>query len=175
MHWLFWGSGSTTEERYGYIAIFLAILITILHNLCTANYIFIREKKKAALIRLTYMITFKKKNEYFDSKLPKELPTINIFCLISIKNWLNCRRIVMQKYKIECIVLDIEFFLIFLYILNLIIIFYLDFYGIIWKRLFLFSDKVLLYGEILDILFFIVLFIKKVKIFFFLYFSIFIL
>ena len=81
----------------------------------------------------------------------------------------------MQKYKIECIVLDIEFFLIFLYILNLIIIFYLDFYGIIWKRLFLFSDKVLLYGEILDILFFIVLFIKKVKIFFFLYFSIFIL
>ena len=70
---------------------------------------------------------------------------------------------VMQKNRLECIIIDLGVSLILLLIIFAIIIFYLDFLGIGWEKFSLFNNKVLLFSVSFDTIFFILIFSKKVK------------
>ncbi len=69
-----------------------------------------------------------------DLFIPKELPTINLLCPISLENWYNLRKLCMKKNNLTIAITDFAYSLQFLVAFIILIVFILDYYGAIWQK-----------------------------------------
>ena len=77
------------------------------------------------------MMAWEKDPSYF---IPKELPTMNLFCKISWSSWYNARRVISMYYTIEKRFIDAAYTLIGLYGLFVIGVLVFDHYGTFWPK-----------------------------------------
>ncbi len=86
---------------------------------------------KNIIYRLTKLITLDDlQSDYF---IPKELPTINLLCQISLENWYNMRKILMKRNNITIAITDSAYSLQFIIAFLILAIFILDYYGALWE------------------------------------------
>jgi len=95
------------------------------------------------------MISWERDLTYF---IPKELPTMNLYCKISWVSWYNGRRVVESLYDTQKNILDFAQTIIGLY--GIVIVFFMifDYYGTLWQKNKFFDDDLLCYLMGIDLI-----------------------
>ena len=120
-----------------------------------------RLKKLNSLRRLSNMISL---NPIIEDFIPKELPSINIFCNITIHSWSSLRKLVMCKNKLQDVIYDLCYSFYYLYAFGIIIILILDYYGVFWNIKTIMSNSLLFSCMGLDAIYFLIWMIDNLMI-----------
>jgi hypothetical protein len=118
--------------HFDYVLLVVILVNFLLYEVIRRNTIghsINRLKQRNALIRLTNMISWERDTTYF---IPKEVPTMNLYCKISWFSWYNARRVVESLYDTQKTILDFAQTIIGFYGLVIIFIMIVDYYGTLW-------------------------------------------
>lgn len=84
--------------------------------------------------------------------MPKEVPTMNLFCKVSWSSWYNARRMVETIFDVQKNIEDFSYSLIALYGGVIIILMIVDYFGSFWEKNLLFDNQVLTYALGIDVI-----------------------